>query len=69
MMGRELRKRSTGESLGRVTDSLGVAALLPGDTPATFLDRADPCMYRAKRTGRNRSVCDWHVDPAAASAA
>ena len=69
VMGRELLKRSTGESLGRVTISLGVASLLPGDTPATFLDRADTCMYRAKRTGRNRSVCDWDSEPSKASAA
>ena len=32
VMGRELLKRSTGESLGRVTVSLGIAVLTPSDT-------------------------------------
>ncbi|GJD97130.1 GGDEF domain-containing protein [Methylobacterium iners] len=58
VMGRELVKRSTGESLGKVTISLGVAALQPGDTPISLLERADRCMFMAKRNGRNRTVDD-----------
>jgi diguanylate cyclase len=58
VMGRELVKRSTGESLGKVTVSLGVAVLRPGDTPASLLERADLCMFAAKRGGRNRAVDD-----------
>lgn len=61
VMGRELLKRSTGESLGRVTISLGVALLAPDDTPTSFMERADGCMYQAKRAGRNRTVTD--LDP------
>lgn len=53
---RELLRRSSGESLGRVTVSLGVAAFKPGDDPQSLLDRADHCMYRAKSAGRNRTV-------------
>ena len=66
VMGRELLRRSTGESLGRVTISLGIAALRPNDTAVSFVERADQCMYRAKQTGRNRTVTDWDTADAAA---
>jgi diguanylate cyclase len=58
VMGRELVKRSTGESLGKVTVSLGIAAYQRGDTPVSLLERADLCMFAAKRQGRNRCVDD-----------
>ena len=58
VMGRELIKRSTGESLGKITVSLGVAELRQGDTPASLMERADLCMFAAKRAGRNRAVDD-----------
>ena len=58
VMGRELVKRSTGESLGKVTISLGVAASRPDDSPVSLLERADRCMFMAKRDGRNRTVDD-----------
>ena len=57
---RELLRRSSGESLGRVTVSLGVAAFKGGDDPQSLLDRADHCMYLAKSAGRNRTV--QHTD-------
>jgi diguanylate cyclase len=59
---RELMKRSTGESLGRITVSLGVALLGPDETATSLLDRADACMYRAKNEGRNRTVTDLDVE-------
>lgn len=55
---RELVKRSTGETLGRVTMSLGVATLRPGETPSALIERADACLYTAKRSGRNRVVSE-----------
>jgi diguanylate cyclase len=61
VMGRELMKRSTGENLGRVTMSIGVATLHPADTAAMLIERADNCLYAAKRNGRNRVICE--VDP------
>ena len=39
---------------GRLTISLGVAALLPGETAEALLARADEALYAAKRHGRNR---------------
>lgn len=62
VMGRELLKRTSGESLGRVTVSLGIARLRPDDTVNSLLERADLCMYRAKSAGRNRTVTDWDDD-------
>ena len=58
VMARELVKRSTGESLGKVTVSVGVAAFRKGDTGVSLLERADQCMYAAKRMGRNRTLTD-----------
>ncbi|WP_287031952.1 MULTISPECIES: GGDEF domain-containing protein [unclassified Methylobacterium] len=58
VMGRDLVKRSTGESLGKITVSLGVATLRAGDTPASLLERADMLMLAAKRQGRNRCFDD-----------
>jgi diguanylate cyclase len=40
--------------LGGITVSIGVAQFEPGDTVASFVDRADRGLYRAKHSGRNR---------------
>jgi diguanylate cyclase len=58
VMGRELVKRSTGESLGRVTVSVGAAVFRRGDTAPILLERADRCLSEAKRTGRNKTVAE-----------
>jgi diguanylate cyclase len=58
VMGKELMKRSTGEHLGRVTISVGVAALQEGDTMQSLIERADTCLYAAKRNGRNRVISE-----------
>jgi diguanylate cyclase len=67
VMSKELMKRSTGESLGRITISVGVAAYRPGDTGQALIERADACLYAAKRTGRNKVICE--TDPEVAPAA
>jgi diguanylate cyclase len=61
VMTKELMKRSTGEHLGRVTISIGVATLHKGDTVQTLIERTDTCLYAAKRHGRNRVMCE--TDP------
>ncbi len=65
VMSKELMKRSTGEHLGRVTISIGVAALRPGDTIQSLIGRADACLYAAKRNGRNRVICESDPEVAA----
>jgi diguanylate cyclase (GGDEF)-like protein len=42
----------------QVTLSIGLAALRPGETTASWLGRADAALYRAKREGRDRYVID-----------
>jgi diguanylate cyclase len=61
VMSKELKKKSTGEILGRVTISVGVSMLKPGDDADSLIERADACLYAAKRAGRNRVVCE--ADP------
>ncbi|MBF0291927.1 MAG: diguanylate cyclase [Nitrospinae bacterium] len=40
----------------QVTISLGVAQVAKGDTPKSLIERADACLYEAKKQGRNRTV-------------
>lgn len=61
VMAKELKKKSTGEILGRVTISVGVSILKQGEDTDALIERADACLYAAKRNGRNRVICE--VDP------
>lgn len=54
VMSKELVKRSTGENLGRITISSGVALFQDGDNVSSLVERADSCLYEAKRRGRNQ---------------
>ncbi|MGB7076664.1 MAG: GGDEF domain-containing protein, partial [Xanthobacteraceae bacterium] len=65
VMTKELMRRSNGERLGHVTISIGAAMLRPGDSTQLLIERADKCLYAAKRNGRNRVVCE--ADPEADS--
>jgi diguanylate cyclase len=67
VMADALMKRSTGEHLARITISIGVATLQSGDTVQSLLERADMCLYVAKRNGRNRVIGE--TDPEVAAAA
>ncbi len=39
-----------------VTVSIGVSAYQKGDTAQSIIERADNCLYKAKKNGRNRAI-------------
>ena len=53
---RPIMNRTTGQRLGVVTCSVGVARYRMGEPVGELVSRADQSLYRAKREGRNR-VC------------
>jgi diguanylate cyclase len=66
VMTKELIRRSNGQRLGRVTISVGAAVLRPGDSSQLLIERADQCLYAAKRNGRNLVISE--TDPEADTA-
>jgi diguanylate cyclase len=48
----------TGQPIGKVTASFGIAQLRDGEHSDSLLDRADAKLYEAKGAGRNRIICD-----------
>jgi len=50
---KKLVKKSTGDVLGAITISIGVAQFAPGETGDAVVRRADNCLYGAKHNGRN----------------
>lgn len=55
---KELIKKSTGENLGTITMSFGVARYRVGESVENFIERADTCLYAAKDAGRDRAICE-----------
>ncbi|WP_299348189.1 GGDEF domain-containing protein [uncultured Maritalea sp.] len=55
---KELLKRSTNQKLGRITISIGAAQIHRDETIHQLIERADECLYTAKREGRNRVICE-----------
>ena len=62
VMAKELVKRSTGENLGRITISIGVATYQPGESPQCMIERSDKCLYAAKHAGRNRVMAETDLN-------
>jgi diguanylate cyclase len=58
--GKKVVNRRTGQTLGQVTLSIGVAHYRPGETAAELVDRAIDAMYLAKAAGRNCVIGDDH---------
>lgn len=58
VMGKELIKKSSGESLGNVTLSIGAAMLGADETAEQLIGRADSYLYAAKKSGRNQVRTD-----------
>lgn len=54
--GKHLVNKGSGQGLGHITISAGVAQYQPGESAASLVERADIALYEAKHTGRNK-VC------------
>ena len=59
-----IRKSATGEVVGGITVSCGLALLHPDDAPVDLLDRADVALYLAKAAGRNQVMVSERAAPA-----
>lgn len=51
---KRLVRKNTGEDLGNITISIGVAQHHTGDHPADLIEEADTRLYMSKNRGRNR---------------
>ncbi|NJO37497.1 MAG: GGDEF domain-containing protein [Rhizobiales bacterium] len=53
---KKIRLKSSGQTLGAITMSIGASEYVPGESQSALIERADQGLYRAKREGRNRTV-------------
>jgi len=53
---KRITNRRSGDELGRITLSTGVAQYVEGESLSDFVQRADRALYMAKRLGRNQVV-------------
>lgn len=63
---KRLTRRSTGEMIGAVTISVGIAELRKGESASDLIGRADAYLYASKRAGRDRITTDACVSRSAA---
>ena len=64
---KQLARKSTGQVLGTVTISIGIARHRPSESTAALIARADACLYHSKRTGRDRVTTDADWENASAA--
>ncbi|GLQ07130.1 GGDEF domain-containing protein [Sneathiella chinensis] len=55
---KKLVKRNTGDDVGRITMSFGVAEFNYTEDLSDLVGRADKALYMAKKTGRNKVIAD-----------
>ncbi len=65
---KRIRLKSSGQTLGAITLSIGATQYVPGENLAALIERADQGLYRAKNDGRNRTVVEPppNAEPSAA---
>lgn len=64
---KELVKKSTGDSLGHVTLSIGAALHRRGETPKELIERADSHLYSSKHNGRDQVMSEDSAVPEGAT--
>lgn len=62
---KQLRKKQSGEVIGSITLSLGVAQFRPGEPLSNLIKRADDSLYHAKHLGRDQVVAETELNAAA----
>lgn len=61
--GRRMKRKSTGENIGKITCSFGVAKYRQGEHRNEFLERADAALYQSKANGRNKITTEDDQQP------
>lgn len=54
--GARVTRRGTGQEIGQVTISTGVAQFKPGESFEALIERCDEALYQAKQSGRNCTI-------------
>ena len=52
------RTRTTGQAIGKITISAGVAVYKPNEDPSAIIRRADEALYASKNNGRNQVTAE-----------
>ncbi|MEL6965343.1 MAG: GGDEF domain-containing protein, partial [Pseudomonadota bacterium] len=55
---KRIRLKSSGQTLGAITLSIGATQYVPGESLSALIERADQGLYRAKNEGRNRTIIE-----------
>jgi diguanylate cyclase len=58
----KLKKRTTGEEIGSVAVSIGIAQFRLAESADALIERCDRGLYQAKSAGRNRTVTESEIE-------
>jgi diguanylate cyclase len=59
---KRLTRKSTGDLIGSITISIGIARQRALESASDLISRADACLYAAKRAGRDRIMTDVEMN-------